>query len=92
MMFAIKTAIADAVAETFDFAAQKTMYGGKGIAAGDVIYLFASENEGGAGLIARGLVTSAAAVREAVRRRAADAAREHHGAADCFGEASVGPD
>lgn len=62
MMFAIKAAIADAAAETFDFAAQKTMYGGKGIAAGDVIYLFASENEGGAGLIARGLVTWAAAV------------------------------
>ena len=37
------------------------MYGGKGIAAGDVVYLFASENEGGAGLIARGVVTAAQA-------------------------------
>jgi hypothetical protein len=64
MMFALKAALADAAAETFDFAAQNTMYGGKGIAAGDVIYFFASENEGGAGLIARGLVTSAAAVQK----------------------------
>jgi hypothetical protein len=38
------------------------MYGGKHIAAGDVIFLFASENEGGRGLIARGVVTFAEAV------------------------------
>ena len=62
MIFAIKTAIAEPRARTFTFAAQKTMYGGKTIAAGDTIYLFASENEGGAGLIARGVVTSAQAV------------------------------
>jgi hypothetical protein len=37
------------------------MYGGKGIAVGDVIYLFASENEGGVGLVARGVVTAATA-------------------------------
>lgn len=60
-MFAIKAEIRDPLAETFDFAAQKTMYGGKRIAAGDVIYLFASENEGGAGLVARGVVTVATA-------------------------------
>lgn len=42
------------------------MYGGKAIAAGDVVYLFASENEGGQGLLARGRVVSA----EAVPRRA----------------------
>jgi hypothetical protein len=35
------------------------MYGGKHIAGGDTIFLFASENEGGHGLIARGVVTSA---------------------------------
>lgn len=35
------------------------MYGGKCIAAGDPIYIFASENEGGQGLIARGVVTFA---------------------------------
>ena len=38
------------------------MYGGKGIAEGDTIFIFASENEGGPGLIARGIVTSAEAV------------------------------
>ena len=46
-------------AETFGFSAQKTMYGGKHIAKGDTIFVFASENEGGPGLIARGVVTSA---------------------------------
>ncbi len=35
------------------------MYGGKRIAKGDTIYLFASENQGGQGLVARGTVTSA---------------------------------
>jgi len=38
------------------------MYGGKLIAGGDTIFVFASENEGGSGLIARGVVTSARAV------------------------------
>jgi len=38
------------------------MYGGKHIAAGDTVFVFASENEGGEGLIARGIVTSAQAV------------------------------
>lgn len=62
MIFAIKTEIAEPRAKTFTFTAQKTMYGGKTIAEGDTIYLFASENEGGAGLVARGVVTSAEAV------------------------------
>ena len=62
MIFAIKTDIAEPRAKAFTFTAQKTMYGGKTIATGDTIYLFASENEGGAGLIARGVVTSAQAV------------------------------
>jgi hypothetical protein len=34
------------------------MYGGKHIAKGDTIFVFASENEGGPGLISRGVVTS----------------------------------
>jgi hypothetical protein len=59
MAYAIKAAIADARAKTFVFPAQKTMYGGKHVAEGDTIFLFASENEGGQGLIARGVVTSA---------------------------------
>jgi hypothetical protein len=62
MAFAIKAEIRDPSAKTFAFPAQKTMYGGKTIAAGDTIFLFASESEGGAGLVARGVVTSAEAV------------------------------
>jgi len=62
MMFAIKADISDPWAETFAFSAQKTMYGGKRIAKGDTIFVFASENEGGPGLIATGVVTSAKAI------------------------------
>jgi hypothetical protein len=61
MAFAIKAEVSDPRAKTFAFTSQKTMYGGKQIAAGDTIFVFASENEGGQGLIARGIVTSAAA-------------------------------
>jgi len=59
MAYAVKAAIADPLAGTFDLPAQKTMYGGRQIAEGDTIYLFASENEGGQGLVARGVVTAA---------------------------------
>jgi len=59
MTFAIKTEVLSPTAKTFDFVAQKTMYGGKLIAQGDTLFIFASENEGGKGLIARGIVTSA---------------------------------
>jgi len=62
MAYAIKTDIPDLEADEFHFVGQKTMYGGKHIAEGDTIYLFASENEGGKGLVARGVVTSAQAV------------------------------
>ena len=58
MAYAIKAEIRDPRARSFTFQAQKTMYGGRRIAPGDTIYLFASENEGGAGLAARGIVTS----------------------------------
>jgi hypothetical protein len=60
--FAIKAEVRDARATAFAFVAQKTMYGGKRIAKGDTIFVFASENERGQGLIARGVVTAAAAV------------------------------
>lgn len=60
-MFAIKTEVSNPEARVFVFRDQKTMYGGKRIAAGDTIYVFASENEGGAGLVARGVVRSAVA-------------------------------
>jgi hypothetical protein len=61
-MFAIKAGISDASAVAFAFSAQKTMYGGKRIAKGDPIFVFASENEGGLGLVASGIVTSAEAI------------------------------
>ncbi len=62
MKFAIKAEVSDPSAKTFEFRAQKTMYGGKRIAKGDTIFVFASENEGGPGLIASGVVTSAKAI------------------------------
>lgn len=62
MAFAIKAEVRDLRAKTIAFTAQKTMYGGKHIATGDTVFVFASENEGGQGLIARGVVTSVAAV------------------------------
>ena len=60
--FAIKTQVVDPAAPRWDFARQKTMYGGKAIVDGDEIFVFASEKEGGAGLIARGVVTASTPV------------------------------
>jgi len=62
MVYAIKAEVVDPRVRTFTFTAQKTMYGGKLIAKGDAIFVFASENEGGEGLIARGIVTHAKAI------------------------------
>lgn len=62
LFYAIKVEMGDPAAKTFSFTRQKTMYGGKHIAAGATIFVFASENEGGQGLVARGVVTSAKAV------------------------------
>ena len=65
MAFAIKAEVCDPRSKTFAFTAQKTMYGGKQIAEGDTVFVFASENQGaecGAGLIARAVVTSAKAI------------------------------
>jgi len=61
-MFVIKAEVSDPVPRTFTFLAQKTMYGGKQIATGDTIFVFASENQGGRGLVAKGVVTAADAV------------------------------
>ena len=61
-MFAIKAEVNHPQAQTFAFSAQKTMYSGKHIAKGDTIFVFASENEGGPGLIASGVVISATAI------------------------------
>jgi hypothetical protein len=62
MAFAIKAEVVDRRAKTFAFIAHKTMYGGRLIAEGDTVFVFASENEGGQGLIARGIVTHAEAI------------------------------
>jgi hypothetical protein len=62
MTFAIKAEVTDLSAKSFAFTAQKTMYGGKHIRRGDTIFVFASENEGGQGLIASGVVTAAKAI------------------------------
>jgi hypothetical protein len=64
MAYAIKAEVVEPRAWTFTFTAHKTMYGGKLIAEGDTVFIFASENEGGQGLIARGIVTQAAATRK----------------------------
>ena len=57
--YVIKAEVVDPQARTFTFTACKTMYGGKLIAAGDTVFVFASENQGGQGLIARGRVAHA---------------------------------
>ena len=62
MVFVIKAEVSNLQTKTFAFTAQKTMYGGKHIGNGDTVFIFASENEGGQGLIARGTVTAAKAV------------------------------
>jgi len=60
-MYAIKAEISDPNASSWIFEAQKTMYGGKLISKGDQIFVFASENQGGFGLIAKGVVSRAEA-------------------------------
>jgi hypothetical protein len=88
MPFAIKAEIHDPRAKSFSFIAQKTMYGGKHIAEGDTVFVFASENEGGQGLIARGIVTSARAIAKRcgiVRRTAC----EHRHQTHCTREAAA---
>jgi hypothetical protein len=57
--YAVKAPIDNPRAARFTLDHQKTMYGGKQIAAGDTLFIFDSENEGGSGLIAIGAVVSA---------------------------------
>lgn len=59
MHYAIKAKILAPDAQEIELLAQKTMYGGKNVVAGDDVFLFSSETSGGRGLVARGLVTSA---------------------------------
>ena len=62
MAYAIKAAVNDPQAGTYVFPEHKTMYAGNRIAAGDTVFVFASETQGGQGLIARGTVTAAEAL------------------------------
>lgn len=57
--YAIKAAVGTPSDAFWAFNNQKTMYGGKHIAAGDEVFVFASEIQGGAGLLACGVVASA---------------------------------
>jgi hypothetical protein len=61
-VFAIKAEIRDPRLKVFVFNAQKTMYGGKHVAEGDMLFMFASEKDGGHGLVARGVITAAKAI------------------------------
>ncbi|MCV2350249.1 hypothetical protein LNV06_10780 [Paucibacter sp. Y2R2-4] len=61
-VYAIKTELRTLQSEQWQFLRQKTMYGGKAITAGDTVYLFASENSGGTGLVAKGCVIAAESV------------------------------
>jgi len=47
LRYLIKAHVPDVRAKVFVFTAQKTMYGGKNIAPGDTVFVFASENVGG---------------------------------------------
>lgn len=71
MPFVAKVHIRDPETPIFDLTAAKTMYGGKKVAAGDTIFVFASENEGGIGLVARGIVTASTPIAkiDGVRRQ-----------------------
>lgn len=59
--YALKAALPDAGAASGHFGAQKTMYGGQHIAARDMVYRFYSENSGGRGRVARGVVRAVSA-------------------------------
>ena len=78
MTFAIKAKVTDLLAETFAFSAQKTMYGGKHVAKGDVIFVFASENEGGPRSDRERHRHFRQIDRKETRDPPANAAREHH--------------
>ena len=92
MPYVVKAAVSDADTKLFSFRAQKTMYRGKEVCVKDEIFVFSSENEGGPGLIARGVVTSVA--RPAVKRGyegPAHTSREHYCPAHCQGKAQPWP-
>jgi hypothetical protein len=67
----VKAPVSDRAAAVLDFPRMKTMYGGKAIAPGDHVFIFGSENEGGTGLLAKGVVLGSDA-----SPRISDAARQ----------------
>ena len=60
--YVVKAEVRRPHAKTFVFSEMKTMYGGRRIAKGDTVFVFASETQGGRGLVARGVVTKVDAV------------------------------
>ncbi len=54
--YVIKARVDDPGADAWTFLQHKTMYGGKHLAVGDTVFVWASEHEGGAGLLAQGRV------------------------------------
>jgi len=89
MPFAIKAAIDNCQLPEYIFTAQKTMYGGKLIAAGDTVFIFASENEGGKGVCARGIVKFAEAIALKPGVEAADTTGERHDKIHCASKATA---
>lgn len=88
--FVIKAELRDPRTRTFQFTAQKTMHGGKQIAAGDSIFWFASENEWeGAGCA--WCRDSRRTRSPQARGRASDTSREHHSQTDRACKALVWP-
>lgn len=61
-LYVVKVEVRHPRAKIFVFADMKTMYDGKHVAKGDTVFVFASETEGGRGLVARGVVTKVEAV------------------------------
>jgi hypothetical protein len=57
--FILKAEIPTLESPPLAYAAQKTMYAGKQITPGDTIFIFASETQGGPGLLAKATVTTA---------------------------------
>jgi hypothetical protein len=62
LSYVVKAELRDPRAKTFSFPGMKTMYGGKRVAKGDEVFVFASETQGGPGLVARGVVTKTVAI------------------------------
>jgi hypothetical protein len=90
-VFAIKAEILDPQAKMLPFTAHKTMYGGKLIFEGAEVFVFASETQGGQGLIARGIVTHAEALpkKRGIARQTPRGERHHPANNAC--EATAGP-